>query len=232
MSYQSRVYHEQGGDRLVAASGGSIDVESGGEIDVESGASLKLAGTTMSATAAELNALNGVTAGTVTASKAIVAGAAKDIDALTLTAGAAAAAVAQRFGASATEGLEIKVIDEDVSLASAGAKYVALTDAVPAGAVILSVQANVEALVVAGGTTVKVGVGLNAGDMDKYGKTSDLTQNQKIDTIPDWAVLGGEEQLDVCGVVTNGSTLGDSNLTAGTVRVRVVYLVPNSLDDA
>jgi len=52
---QQKVYHEQGGARLVVASGGSADVESGGEIDVESGGSLKLAGTAIAATAAELN---------------------------------------------------------------------------------------------------------------------------------------------------------------------------------
>lgn len=52
---QQAVYHEQGGNRQVIASGGSLDVESGGEIDVESGGSLKLAGTAISATAAEIN---------------------------------------------------------------------------------------------------------------------------------------------------------------------------------
>jgi hypothetical protein len=54
-TYQTKRYHEQGGDRDVIASGGSIDVESGGEIDVESGGSLKLAGTAITATAAEIN---------------------------------------------------------------------------------------------------------------------------------------------------------------------------------
>lgn len=61
-TYQDKVYMEQGAERLVAASGGSIDVESGGEIDLESGAALKLAGSQVTATAAELNILDGVTA--------------------------------------------------------------------------------------------------------------------------------------------------------------------------
>lgn len=47
MSYSPKTYRKQGGDEFVVASGGSIDVESGG--------SLKLAGTAISATAAELN---------------------------------------------------------------------------------------------------------------------------------------------------------------------------------
>lgn len=49
MSYSSLVYRKQGGAELVVASGGSIDVESGG--------TLELAGTAITATAAELNAV-------------------------------------------------------------------------------------------------------------------------------------------------------------------------------
>ena len=43
-TYENNVYMEQGGDRLVVASGGSADVESGGEVDIESGGALKVAG--------------------------------------------------------------------------------------------------------------------------------------------------------------------------------------------
>ena len=52
---QAGQYSEQGGLRKVVASGGSLDVESGGELDIESGGALKLAGTEVTATAAELN---------------------------------------------------------------------------------------------------------------------------------------------------------------------------------
>lgn len=56
-SYITKVYGEQGGERLVIASGGSCDVESGGEIDIESGGLLKIAGsaaiTTITFAAAE-----------------------------------------------------------------------------------------------------------------------------------------------------------------------------------
>jgi hypothetical protein len=54
--YQTKVYLEQGGNRLVVASGGSIDIEAGG--------ALKLGGTAIAATAAELNKLAGLTAST------------------------------------------------------------------------------------------------------------------------------------------------------------------------
>jgi hypothetical protein len=58
LSYTAKVYEQQGGERLVVASGGSLDVESGGEIDIESGGSLKIAGTALTTTAAELNTLH------------------------------------------------------------------------------------------------------------------------------------------------------------------------------
>jgi len=47
VTYQPLTYREQGGDKFVVASGGEIDVESGG--------SLKIAGTAVTATAAQLN---------------------------------------------------------------------------------------------------------------------------------------------------------------------------------
>ena len=153
-------------------------------------------------------------------------------DALQLTAGAMAAAVALRLGGTATEGLEVSVIDETLDLTALRAKFKALTNTIPAGSVILAVQANIEAAVTAGGTTVKIAVGLNGGDLDKYGQTSDWTHNQKIDTIPNWTVLSGAEQLDVCGVITGGSAPGDTDISAGSVRVPVAYLTRNSLDNA
>jgi len=55
VTYSPKVYVEQGGDRAVVASGGSLDVESGGEIDIESGGALKIAGTAISASAAEID---------------------------------------------------------------------------------------------------------------------------------------------------------------------------------
>lgn len=58
--YSTKNYRASGGDRWVI--GGSLDVESGGDIDVKSGGALKIAGTAVSASAAELNIMDGVTA--------------------------------------------------------------------------------------------------------------------------------------------------------------------------
>lgn len=84
-SYNALVYHEQGGDRVIVDSGGSLAVQSGGEIDVESGGALKFAGVEMTSTSADLNLLDGSVVGTIVASKAIVAdsnGALSDADLL------------------------------------------------------------------------------------------------------------------------------------------------------
>jgi hypothetical protein len=75
-------------------------------------------------------------------------------------------------------------------------------------------------------------LGLNGGDVDKYGLSADLNQNTKINTIPDYAVLSGNEQIDVCGVINDGSALGDTNVSSGTVRVMVVYAELEDLADA
>ena len=150
--------------------------------------------------------------------------------ALTSTVGAGAAAAALRFGKTATEGYELKVIDQTLDLSSAAASF-DLTEDVPVGAVILSAQANLETLIGAA-TAVKVGLGI-AADPDKYGKTSALTKNLKIDTIPAYAVLSGAEDVKVFATDTAGAAAGTIGGTAGNaVRVRIVYTVCKSLDNA
>ena len=66
-TYQPKVYRKQGGNDFVVASGGTLDIESGG--------SLEIAGTQITATAAELNKTNIVTQ-TLTATAAVTPGAA------------------------------------------------------------------------------------------------------------------------------------------------------------
>jgi|CXWL01.1.fsa_nt_gi hypothetical protein len=92
----TKVYLQDGGNTLTVDSGGLIEVLSGGELEVESGGSLTVAGATVSTT--ELLYLDGLTAGTVTASKACVVDSNKDIgdfrnlDVTNLDAGASATA--------------------------------------------------------------------------------------------------------------------------------------------
>lgn len=63
-SYTTKFYVQQGGDRAVVADGGEIDIESGG--------SLKIAGTAITATAAQLN--NAVAGTFAVSSKIFIAG--------------------------------------------------------------------------------------------------------------------------------------------------------------
>ena len=192
------------------------------------------------ATYVELNRASGVTQGTVTAQKNVVVDASKDIadfrnigytGAITAKGGAAAAAVVLRFGDTVTEGLEVRVIDEVVSFADAALSK-DLTEDIPSGAVVLSAQANVQTAITGGGTSVKVGIG-TSGTKNKYGLLTSLAKNtSKSDVIPDWAVLSGAEDVRVYSVASDGTTAGDTNLSVGSVRVRIAYLAPNSLDDA
>lgn len=64
MSAANTLVYKPSGDKLVVGSGGEIDVESGG--------ALKIAGTQVTASAAELNYVDTSAPGTVTASKAMV----------------------------------------------------------------------------------------------------------------------------------------------------------------
>lgn len=130
-----------------------------------------------------------------------------------------------------TEGLNLRVIDQVVDFAvGAAAKYRAISPAIPAGAIIHSIQANIEKLVVSATTSVKVGIGPNGTDPNKYGITTDLTKNEKIST-PLAPILSAGEQIDVC-VCTSAGDIGGSNASAGKVRVHIVYEVLQDLDDA
>jgi len=60
--HATKVYFDYGGDKMVVASAGEIEVQSGGIVDFESGGLFKVAGTTVTSSAAELNILDGVTA--------------------------------------------------------------------------------------------------------------------------------------------------------------------------
>lgn len=145
-----------------------------------------------------------------------------------LGAGTGTGDVVARLGGSATEGLELRVYEATVSPEAIETSLIEI----PANSVILSVQANVETALTGGGTTVAWSIGV-ADDPDKYGTAGDdLTRNAKLDFIPAWSFLSAAEQLVLTGAATGGGSDGDTALTAGSVRVRVVYLTLASLDDA
>ena len=195
---------------------------------------VKHAGITGGNAAQEVHAINCWTTSGAFDSKDTAGSHTQKISGNLFTAGAATPAVALRIGATITEGLEVTVYDEIITLTNAVKTATTLT--LPAGAVVLSAQLNLQTLVAGDASgddaLAKIGLGIT-GTAVKYGVTSALTQNAKIDKIPDWAVLSGTELLEIFGIKADGSTECTEKFTAGaTVRVRVVYLACNSLDNA
>lgn len=166
-------------------------------------------------------ACNGPVAGTtVTATGAIIAAAPADDDGTQVLC----------IGSTA-EGMSLYRLEETVDFDGNEAGYKAMSNGIPAGAVIVGVQANIETVVTDAGSGDCVGIGLNGSDPDAYGKTTNLTANQKITTVPTRAVLSAETTLEVCGVVNATGGLTDGNVTAGTVRVVITYeLLPDLAD--
>jgi len=140
--------------------------------------------------------------------------------------------VIERIGLTATEGMELVVYEDTVSPAAVETNLIN----VPANALIVSVQANCEAALTGGGTTVTWSIG-TAADPDKYGTAGDgagdtLAQNGKLNFMPAWTFLTASEQMVLTGCATGGAADGDTALTVGSVRVRVIYYALNSLDNA
>jgi len=154
---------------------------------------------------------------------------------VTLSAGDATADAVLRIGGSKTEGAEFKVYDEVITLTNAVSEDTNCV--VPAGAVILSVQGNLETAITGDDTgddlLADVGIGISGDDEDAYTEFGGLDKNTKADGIPDWSVLDAETTVAIFALKADGNTACTEKFTAGgQVRVRVVYLVNNSLDDA
>jgi hypothetical protein len=147
---------------------------------------------------------------------------------LRLTGSSTAGKNVLQIGGSTTEGLELRCVEE--TLTALAAISTDLTSDIPAGAVPIGGQINIDTLVVAGGTSVKVGIGPTS-DPDKYGITGDLLKNTKGDLLSDPAVPTSAEDVQVNMCATGGS-LGNTAASAGAVTIRLYYWALNSMDDA
>ena len=58
-----------------------------------------------------------------------------------------------------------------------------------------------------------------------------MTINLKVDTIPAHAVLAGAEDIQIYATDAAGAALGTIGGAGESVRVRILYVVPNSLDN-
>ncbi|TXH16454.1 MAG: hypothetical protein E6R03_05450 [Hyphomicrobiaceae bacterium] len=115
--------------------------------------------------------------------------------------------------------------EEVVTLTNAVETNLSFT--IPAGAVVLTVQANLDTTIVGDGSGddlgVKVGIGVTA-DPDKYGLTGALTQNQKIDWVATPTRVATAEQICVKFAKTDGSACTEKFTAGGLVFVRVTYM--------
>jgi hypothetical protein len=144
--------------------------------------------------------------------------------------GIASSSILQGFGATSAEGMQLACVEETFSFVGNVALYKESAYLFPVGAVLLCAQANVEAALTGGGTTVKVGLGTSS-DPDVYGLSSALTKNTKITTMPAYSALTGTARVRVSSCATGG-TAGDTALTVGSVRIRIIFLAPVNLADA
>ena len=123
MSYQPKTYRTDGGDTIVIASGGKLNVESGGTVEVDGqdiSTELKALSNLdaelalldgMTASAAEVNLIDGSIAGTSVASKALVLGASKNTDILGLPVGGLKIGVAGAEVVITADATELNYID-------------------------------------------------------------------------------------------------------------------------
>jgi hypothetical protein len=142
-----------------------------------------------------------------------------------------AGSIAEGYGATASEGMQVAVMEETISFASNEAMYKEMTAQLPANSIVLSVQANIQSALTGGGNTTKVGIG-SASDPDLYGKTAALTKNAKIDHLPAAVAVIATATTVRVSACQDGGTEGTTALTVGSVRVRIVYRALVSLTNA
>lgn len=145
-------------------------------------------------------------------------------------------------GPDATHGMAVYVYEQTVSPAAIETALITL----PANSVVDSVQANVEAALTGGGTTATFGIGIT-GDVDCYGTAFSggvqadlLTKNAKLNAIGTKTAAGAgvgvynaaTVAVKLIGAATGGTAAGDTALTAGSVKVRIVYRALLSIADA
>jgi hypothetical protein len=141
-------------------------------------------------------------------------------------------AITRGFGKTAAEGWQELLIEATVSFVDNVAMSKNITGAnLAAGTIILGVLANVESAVTGGGTTTKIGIGIAGGDEDAYGLSAALTKNAKITPIPVLTPLAAQSDIALFACANNGAA-GDTALTVGSVRVRILCLTPIALADA
>jgi len=129
---------------------------------------------------------------------------------------------------SSSEGFAIKSFDEILTTTGAQA-FKPSTITIPAGAVILGAQMNVEVGITLAGGATNVGFGRNSATFfDEYGSVV-AALNTKSNILIDYAALGSSVNPRLSALDGAGAELGTWD---GAIRVRVYYFELNTLDDA
>ena len=146
-------------------------------------------------------------------------------------------------GPDLTHGVKTVVLEVTVSPAAIETAVLTL----PAKSRVVCLQANIEAALTGGGTTATVSFGIT-GDVDAYGtmmaagvQSDLLTKNAKADFIGSVAAGAGASlgvwapaavSIKAIGAATGGTSAGNTALTVGSIKVRIVYETLMSLVDA
>lgn len=108
-----------------------------------------------------------------------------------------------------------------------GLRY-AFVCTMPAGCIVRQLSIQIASTVVAGGTTAKLSLGDHTASpvlTSGYPQTADLLKNttsvKLINTL-----LAADTPLDLCGTIADGSALGDTAISAGSVNVSVYLTLP------
>jgi hypothetical protein len=207
---------------------GNAVVPTGKSLDIESGGELRIAGTAITATAAEINAiaggglsaaelgyLDGVTAGTVLASKAVVAGTDKNVDVLAVADLKLGAGAGTSVTATAVE-LNQYSLCLDIADGSAEATYflvcphagdiakiyTVIDDVVSTADI--TITAKIGATGVTNGVVTIATASSAAGDVDVATPTAanTVTAGQAINLVVTGGGAGGAPRIHVVVVIT------------------------------
>lgn len=154
--------------------------------------------------------------------------------------GSGTGVVIEVIGVDLTHGIKTSCYSATVSPAAVETALFTI----PAQSVVKSVQASVVTALTGGGTTVTFSIGLT-GDVDLYGTATTagvqadlLTINAKLDCFGTRSANAGAgigvyvaatQALKLIAAATGGATAGDTALTVGSVKIRVVYETMMSL---
>ena len=124
-------------------------------------------------------------------------------------------------------GVQEMRVDVTLDLTALGALFKNICT-IPPGSKVKVAILQILQLVVAGGTTVKLGIGPHAGTVNLFGNTGDLLKNTQIGKVPADAasLIASSTGIDLCAVTSAGNAAGDTNISAGMVRVVIVYDTP------